>query len=117
MRSMMTETAEGVSERVRHLSQSEFELTRMDEERNHLRRLLLNAQESTPGTDTRSHMDLRARAHRDWLFMRNRAAEHANYCERKREDLRTATHHAARSPSSAKEGHAPPFTDDSAASS
>ena len=96
VRSMMTETAEGVSERVRHLAQSEFELTRMEEERNHRRQLLLNAQETTPGTDTRSHMDLRARAHRDWLFMRNRAAEHANYCERKREDLRIATRHAAR---------------------
>ena len=96
MRSMMTETAEGVSERVRDLAQSEFELTRMDEQRNHLHRLLLNAQESTPGTDTRSHMDLRTRAHRDWLSMRNRAAEHANYCLRKREDLRIATRHAAR---------------------
>lgn len=87
VRSMMTETAQDISQRVIELEQSEFELTRMEEERNHLRRVLLNAQDSNPGTDTRSH--------RDWLSSRNRAEEHANYCARKRDDLRRATRHAA----------------------
>jgi len=95
LRSMMAETAQDVSERVRALEQSEFELTRLDEMRNYLRQVLDDAQVSTPGTDMRSHMDLLTRANQDWLSMRNSAEEHANYCVRKRDYLRTATHHAA----------------------